>query len=75
MNLRMSWIVVCLVLSVIYSFPVSLDSHYGIASGQGQTIDTKVLERGDEKLAVSFNGGKRERARIEIHQIVIQSTI
>ena len=58
LDLRMSNIVVCLLLSVIYLFPVSVT----IASGQGQLTD--ILSAGKRWwLAVSFNGGKGQGKR------------
>ena len=70
-DLKMSQFVTSLVLVVLSCLSPGPGSVI-IVSGQGQEIDIKVLDRGDNQRCASV--GERERSRNEIHRTTILAT-
>ena len=66
MNEKVNSNMILILLSVLY---LSAPGSVSIASGQVQVTDVKVLERGDDGKCSSME--ERERARNEIHHIVL----
>ena len=71
-DLKISQFVTSLVLIVLSYLSPGPGSVIILISGQGQEIDIKVLDRGDNQRCASV--GERERARNEIHRTTILAT-